>query len=164
MNSKHPKTTLRGWGLLAAVALLAAACAPAPPMLSGRVIPPAEVAALVKGTPKAELLDRLGPPFAVMASGQAIKIQGFNRWNEAGGLTVGGVETVDTDSVFALFADNHRLSSDHRVYYYYRAISTKIGFVMILWLHEKAKLEVERLWVLVNERTGRVEGHVWRKD
>lgn len=164
MNPKHPMANLRGWVLLAAVALVTTACAPVPPVMSGRAIAAADVAALEKGPPKTELLDRFGPPFAIMAPGQTIKIQGVNRWNDAGGLSVGGVETVDTDGVFALFADRHRLSADHRIYYYYRGMATKIGFVMVFWLHEKAKLKVERLWVLVNERSGEVEGHVWRKD
>jgi hypothetical protein len=96
-----------------------------------------------------------------MKSGETVIVQGFNRW-QSGSISLGNYETVDTDAAFAFFTENHEITPDHRIYYYYSAVSWQVGMVGPFVIHEISDTETQRLWVLLNERTGLVEDYAYR--
>lgn len=128
-------------------------CAPAPPIMSGRDITDEQLMALnSKSMDKMELLDLLGPPYAIFKVGKKASVQRGAEWNSSGGITMTRSEDIDSNIAFSLFGQKSDQSADNRVYYYYYSKSSKVGYVLVLALHERIKNRTEELYVLVNER------------
>lgn len=96
-----------------------------------------------------------------MRIGEILTVQELNRWGSEN-ISQGNYETVDTDAAFAFFTEEHKITTDHRIYYYYSAVSWKVGMIGPFVIHEISDTETQRLWVLLNERTGLVEDYAYR--
>lgn len=138
-------------------------CVPAPPLMSGRDITEEQLMVLTsKPVGKSELLDLLGPPYAIFKAGQKARVQRGVEWNSSGGITMTRSEDVDSKSAFYLFEHVPGLVTDNRVYYYYYSKSSKVGYFMLVAIHEKVENRTEELYVLVNERDGVVVDYFYQ--
>jgi hypothetical protein len=111
-------------------------------------------------TTREELLERFGIPYGVAVFGEELVIKQPARWM-GGVIRPGVIQRKDPEAFFELFAEHHALSSDHRVYYYYHATSTETLVELVVYSSNTAYIEVDELWVLVNERTQIVEDYVY---
>jgi hypothetical protein len=82
------------------------------------------------------------------------------RWM-GGIIRPGNIQRKDAEVFFELFAGRQPLSSDYRIYYYYHATSTETLVELVVYSENTAHIEVDELWVLVNERTQTVEDYFY---
>lgn len=107
---------------------------------------------------KSDLLDMFGAPASVAAPGETLTLSSTaimrkpfsNRFSYR----------LRADTFFALFppADEY-----HRVYYFYHAVSYTYPVWYVLYFGENGKTKTDRLWVLVDERTGIVEDYAFKR-
>lgn len=114
-------------------------------------------------TTREELLQRFGIPYGVAVFGEELVIKQPARWM-GGVIRPGTIQRKDPEVFFELFAERHPLSRDHRVYYYYHATSTETLVQLGVYSSNTAYIEVDELWVLVNERTQTVEDYVYPQE
>ncbi len=133
-------------------------CLPSLSLRTGWPLPDARVREIVPGaTTKAELFDRLGPPAAVIARGEVAVLAAPATW--AAPLWNGAISAFDSGTVYELFgaADEYR-----RIYYFRNVVSRKMTYFMIFAVYESGDTRSDRLWVLVDERTGIVEDYAFQ--
>lgn len=107
-------------------------------------------------TTKQDLLDWFGPPVAVARKGAVMKIP-------VPGLRKEGSHDVQADTFFELFSSKHALTEQHIIYYYYYA-EIKGTEVMVFLAGTAYQREVvDKLWLLVDDRTGVVADYIFRK-
>jgi hypothetical protein len=109
-------------------------------------------------TTRAEILDRFGPPLAVVRPGEAIKVP---HWNRRGVF----LEDVPADGYFSRF-DASTPQARKPVVYYYEAAKldwTEVyGYVydaggpLYVPSIDKRTLIVQKFWILLDEESGRV--------
>jgi len=51
----------------------------------------------------------------------------------------------------------------HRVYYYYSSWSTGTSYFLFIASHETSKTTLDRLWILINEKTEQMEDYHFKK-
>ena len=144
--------TIGGGFLLTSLAVvLLVGCVPVPPItVSGLPLPQEAVARIEpRETKKTQILEWFGPPTAIVAKGDRLPITG---------------DQTEAASFFELFSSKHTISDYHRVYYYYHAVMKKQAVVLAVYIHEKTSINIDKLWVLVNEETGIVEDYVFRRS
>lgn len=76
-----------------------------------------------------------------------------------------GRADVPSETFFELFSAGRALRDTHIVYYYDSARLTATGVLIIPIVgggYHATETAVERLWVLIDDRTGIVEDHVFR--
>jgi hypothetical protein len=113
-----------------------------------------------------QVLMRLGPPIAIARPGQTVVFP--------------GQDTGRSDTFFELFSSNRTFNKDEVIYYYQALRRESSGLIVIgLGLYlitgaedpmlilfngggETDRNEAERLWLLVNEKTGLIEDAVYR--
>lgn len=105
-------------------------------------------------TTKQDVLDWFGPPLAIVREGTVLMIP----------LPGSGEKVqheVRAESVFAYFAPKREITKDHIIYYYQgtyfnwaEIFLLEASFPTSPVMHEK------RLWILINEKTGKVEDHL----
>lgn len=135
--------------------LLLTGCAPAPPIISGRKITKEQLKTLeTKPIDKKDLLDLLGPPYAIFKPGSKVSVQRPPQWNSK---TIARYEEVDSDTVYSFFSPEERHDNNNRIYYYYYSKSSQFAIILVFAAHEKTKNRIDELFVLVNERDGRVK-------
>ncbi len=143
-------------------AVFTAGCVPAIPLRTGVYLKDSEVAQIApRRTTKKELFELLGAPMAIVANGETASIPSPTVWR-GGGIQHGGYQEIQADAVFELFSQ-HALTEYHRVYYYFYAVSQHTAIILVLAVLESSDTDIDKLWVLVNERTGVVEDYVFRK-
>ena len=151
-----------------AAVILAQGCVPAPPVITGPVLPRENIEKIQPGkTKKTEILEWFGLPMAIGAKGATLTILRESAWvGEAlgGKIRRGGYYQAEADTFFELFSSKHKIVEQHRVYYYYRAVSTQFGFFAALAIYETRKTRFDKLWLLINEETGVVEDYVFRAE
>jgi hypothetical protein len=116
---------------------------------------------------KQDILEQFGPPTAIVALHEIAAIPTPVIWN-AGPSTSFKMTTKEyrfqADTFFELFASSGRGPGEYRrIYYYDCVVSSKTGYVFIVAFYESGMTETDRLWVLVNEKTGIVEDYVFKK-
>ncbi len=140
--------------IAAAVLALLAGC-----VSTGRPLREEQVKSLVPGkSTKSDLMDLFGAPAALAARNVTLSlphpaIMGApfaNRFSNR----------IDPETFFVLFppADEYR-----RIYYYYHAVSGKHPVWYLVYFGERGKTVTDRLWVLVDERTGTVVDYAFKK-
>ena len=72
--------------------------------------------------------------------------------------------SFDADTFYELFPASRGSDDFRRIYYYRHVVSRKMIVFMVLALYETGDTESDRLWVLVNEKTGIVEDYAFRKS
>ncbi len=145
------------------IAFILLGCAPAPPVWTGKPIEDEKINRIKPGqTKKQDIIEWFSAPMAIAVQGEVLKIQAEASWaygNPRGGYYY----QVDSDTFFELFSSQHKLTEYHRIYYYYHAVSTKEGYVFIFSVYESGRTKFDKLWILVNEKTGIAEDYVFRK-
>lgn len=147
----------------AAVALLVGGCLPSLALRTGRPIVADNVTAIKPGaTTKNDLFERFGAPTAIVVRDEIAAVATPESWtapfrNES---TYG----FDAAAFYALFPAAPDSAEYRRIYYYHHVESRKMTYVMILFIYERGRTTWDRLWVLVNEKTGIVEDYAFRKS
>src|SRR5439155_26591822 len=137
---------------------------PAPPFVSGPPVPDEMIKKIERGkSTKAEILEWFGMPIAIGARGETLtRPRPTVRTGEkASGVRPEGYVRTEADTLFELFSSRHNLTDTHRIYYYYRAVSTNFAIVGPGPVFAKRSTSVRRLWVLISEDTGIVEDFVF---
>ncbi len=154
---------------IAGLALLSATgcVVPAFPFKTGEPIREEQVATISPGmTTKQDLLERLGPPTAIVAQHEIVAIPASFAWN-AGPATsfkmIAREYRFQADTFFELFASGGGPDEYHRIYYYDYVVSTRTSHMFVVAFYDSGTIETDRLWVLVNEKTGIVEDYVFKK-
>lgn len=108
-------------------------------------------------TTKQEILDWFGPPIAVARSGEVMKIP-------APGPLKEGSQDVQADTFFELFSSKHSLTEQHIIYYYYDS-EMKGTEVLVLFFAGivKARVAENKLWLLIDDRTGMIVDYIFKK-
>ncbi len=111
-------------------------------------------------TTKRELLKRFGPPVAIAAQDEMTVIPLIY---DVPPLRPGNTYAIRSDAWFELFAAERSLTEYHRVYYYYALSRSRV--LMFFWIfdYRGSSTETDRLWFLVNERTGTVEDYAFKE-
>ncbi len=140
---------------------------PTIPLKTGEPIRGDRLATLTPGTTtKQELLEQFGPPTAIVAQHEIAAIPAPLTWN-AGPPTSFRMIARDyrfqSDTFFELFASGRGIGEYHRIYYYDYVVSSKTGYIFLVAFYESGTTEMDRLWVLVNEKSGIVEDYVFKK-
>lgn len=106
-----------------------------------------------------EVMTWLGPPEAIARSGKTIIFPPPS-------IGKSGSLEMDSDVFFELFSSGRELREEEAVYYYDASRRSSLGAIMILIIinfgGQTDRVEAERLWLLVDERTGTVEDYVYR--
>jgi hypothetical protein len=76
----------------------------------------------------------------------------------------GGYDEVNAETFFELFSSKRKLGDQHRVYYYYRAVSTSYTAIGLIVYYTSAQTRASKLWVLVDENMGTVDDYVFRPE
>jgi len=108
-------------------------------------------------TTKQEILDWLGLPKAIARKGKIIKAPS--------NAPEKGMEEVDSELLFELFSEKHEIG-DHHIIYFYHSSVTQIGNIIIVPLVYvgSGSVNIDRLWILINQKTHRVEDYVFRSS
>ncbi len=111
-------------------------------------------------TTKRELLKRFGPPVTIAAQGEMTVIPLVY---DHAYMRPGNSYAIRSDAWFELFSTGRDLTEYHRVYYYYALSRSRV--LMFFWLldYRGSSTETDRLWFLVDERTGTVEDYAFKK-
>lgn len=164
-NSEGWSVRRRSLVLLALVVAWTQGCLAAPPLITGAPLSEEAVKRIEPGrTTKAQLFEWFGAPMAIGETGEQLRIPRETVWTVEGPVRQGGYHEVDADTFFELFGSKHNIGDHHRIYYYYRAVSTKYAVVAVLAIYETGRTRVHKLWVLVNEDIGTVEDYVFRPE
>ncbi|MCK5335952.1 MAG: hypothetical protein KAQ67_07310 [Gammaproteobacteria bacterium] len=149
--------------LMTAVALSVTACVPAPSVITGESLGNEKVALIESGkTTREEMLSIFGIPVAIAVYGETVLIKQPAHWVPGTAIVPGDIQKLESDSFFELFSQKHKLGPEHRVYHYYYSISTSMATIIVLYIKENSRVEIDKLWVLVNERTGLVQDYFYK--
>jgi hypothetical protein len=126
---------------------------------TGTAIRTERVQAIIPGeTTKSDLLDMFGAPASVSARDETVTLPSTaimgspfsNRFSYR----------LRADTFFTLFAPADEY---HRVYYFFHAVSYTYPVWYVVYFGENGKTKTDRLWVLVDERTGTVEDYAFKR-
>jgi hypothetical protein len=70
---------------------------------------------------------------------------------------------VNSDTFFDLFASDDELTKYHRVYYFYFSESRDLTYYFLVAKYDEIDTTFDKLWLLVNERTGIVEDYFFKQ-
>lgn len=111
----------------------------------------------VNKTTKAEILKAFGPPIAIARKGTTITFPSPGPRKE-------GYKEVASETFFELFSTKHNLTEDYIVYYYHSSTIKESFFFFIIPGSYQKSLIVNKLWILINEKTGVVEDYLLREE
>ncbi len=132
-------------------------------MKTGKPISEDNVAATTPGTTtKNELFERLGAPTAIVAGDEVTVVATPPTW--AAPYRRGSTYSFAADTFYELFPAARESGEYRRIYYYHHVASRKMNYFMILAVYESGETKADRLWVLVNEKTGIVEDYAFKKS
>jgi hypothetical protein len=117
-------------------------------------------------TTKQDLLGQFGPPTAIVAQHEIAAIPTPKVWNAGPSTSVRMIARdyrFQSDTFFELFASGRGYGEYHRIYYYDYVVSSKTSYMFFVAFYESGMTETDRLWVVVNEKTGIVEDYVFKK-
>lgn len=147
----------------AAAALCLGGCLPSFALRTGEPIGDNQVKTIVPGaTSKSELLERFGAPAAIVARGEVVVTDAPSTWAAPSRAQTSCA--FEADTFFELFPKVPGLDEYRRIYYFRHVVSRKMIVFMLLALHEGGGTTSNRLWVLVNEKSGIVEDFAFRKS
>lgn len=110
---------------------------------------------------KQELLERFGAPAAILAGGEITVVNSYSV--RPGALGSQYTYSFSADTIFELFPPEARPDRYRRIYYYRHVTSTLFVLPLLFWFHETGNTKTDHLWVLVDERTEKVEDYAFRK-
>jgi hypothetical protein len=125
--------------------------------LAGEPFSEQAVAGIKQGTmTKRDVLQWFGPPVAIARRGTTMTFP-------PAGIRKEGWEDIQSDTFFELFPQKDGNADDRIIYYYYAPRLTMNGVVSILIAGGYTRrIVADELWLLIDERTGRIEDFVMR--
>ena len=125
----------------------------------GRPIPDKQVQSIIPGkTTKSDLIEMLGSPSEMVTRDGTIDIPTIIAASHSNPYPY---YTVRGDTFFTLFPE---ANDSDRVYYYHYSVKWDYPPVfLLLYYAEFGKTKSDRLWVLVNEKTGIVQDYAFRQ-
>lgn len=109
-------------------------------------------------TTKNEVFEWIGPPIAVLASNEFYPIRMPPK-----GARSSIQSSIQSDTFFELFSSQHQFHEYHRVYYFHYVFSRGNIYAGVFVTVQTSKVKFDKLWLLVNEKTGIVEDYKFRK-
>ena len=109
-------------------------------------------------TTKNEVFEWIGPPIAVLASNEFYPVRMPPK-----GARSSIQSSIQPDTFFELFSSQHQFHEYHRVYYFHYAFSRGNIYAGVFVTVQTSKVKFDKLWLLVNEKTGIVEDYKFRK-
>jgi hypothetical protein len=70
---------------------------------------------------------------------------------------------VNSDTFFDLFFPEVEFTEYHRVYYFYFSESRDLTYYFLVAKYNEIDTKFDKLWLLVDERTGTVEDYFFKK-
>jgi hypothetical protein len=130
---------------------------------SGTEIKAAQVAKIQPGkTLKRDALKWFGAPITISAPGEIVVIPKASTPDKE--YRVPRRPTiVESDTFFNLFSSEVELTEYHRVYYFYFSESRELMYFLILAMYDEIDTKFDKLWLLVDERTGIVEKYFFKE-
>lgn len=130
---------------------------------SGTEIKAARVAQIQPGkTLKRDALEWFGAPMTISARGEIVVIPKASvpdkEYRVPRRPTV-----VESDTFFDLFSPEVEFTEYHRVYYFYFSESRELMYFLILAMYDEIETKFDKLWLLVDERTGIVEDYFFKE-
>ena len=130
---------------------------------SGSEIKAARVAQIQPGkTLKRDALKWFGIPMTISARDEVVVVPKAsipdNEYRVPRRPTV-----VNSDTFFDLFTSDVELTKYHRVYYFYFSESRDLTYYLILAKYDEIETKFDKLWLLVDERTGIVEDYFFKE-
>ena len=130
---------------------------------TGTEIKKARVAQIQPGeTLKKEALEWFGAPITISARGEALVIPTASVPDKEYRLPRRAV-VVGSDTFFDLFSPEAEFTEYHRVYYFYFSESKELMAYLILASYDEIDTKFDKLWLLVNEKTGIVEKYFFKE-
>lgn len=129
-------------------------------VLADEALPGEHIRGIRRGaTTRQEILERFGPPVAIARRGTTMVYP-------PPGPEKRGRADVQSDAFFELFSTGRALRDTEIVYYYDSSRLKGTGILIVPLIgggSHSMEVVVERLWLLIDERTGIVEDHVFRR-
>jgi hypothetical protein len=130
---------------------------------SGSEIQAARVAQIQPGkTLKKETLEWFGAPMVISARDEIVVVPKAsvpdNEYRIPRRPTV-----VNSDTFFDLFSSKVEFTEYHRVYYFYFSESKDLTYYFLVAKYDKIETKLDKLWLLVDEKTGIVEDYFFKK-
>ena len=130
---------------------------------SGTEIKASRVAKIKPGeTLKREALEWFGAPITISAPGEIIVIPKVSipdkEYRVPRRATI-----VESDTFFDLFSPEAEITEYHRVYHFYFSESRELMYFLIVATYDEIDTKFDKLWLLVNEKTGVVEEYFFRQ-
>jgi len=153
------------WWIIPLVVTSLFACVPAPPVRTGKRIPQNDLQTLQsEQTTKKQIFEQFGPPVAIVGRNEIVAILLPTAWTQSREIKGGEYQEIESNTFFELFS-SHEITEYHKIYYYYSALSTQMLFVFPggVGHYQTSNLSADRLWVLLDERTGLMEDYYFRK-
>ncbi len=118
-----------------------------------------QVKSIVPGkSTKNDLLDMFGAPASIASRNETLTLPSPAIMKKP--LSNRFSYKLRADTFFTLFPP---VDEYHRIYYFYRAVSYTYPVWYILYFGENGKTKTDRLWVLVNEKTGLIEDYAFKR-
>ena len=112
-----------------------------------------------------EVFEWIGAPTAILASNEFYPIRMPQTYAKYAGSSLQSSiqSSIQSDTFFELFSSQHQFHEYHRVYYFHYAFSISMYYGGVIVNVETHKTKFDKLWLLVNEKTGIVEDYKFRK-
>lgn len=130
---------------------------------SGTEIKVSRVAQIQPGkTLKKQAFEWFGAPVAISARGEIVRVPKVSVPDKE--YRVPRRPTlVESDTFFELFDSDIELTEYHRVYYFYFSESRELMYFLMVAMYDEIDTNLDKLWLLVDERTGIVDDYFFRK-
>ena len=130
---------------------------------SGTEIKPSRVAKIQPGkTLKKEALEWFGAPMTISGRDEMVTIPQASvpdkEYRVPRRPTI-----VESDTFFELFSPEIEVTKYHRVYYFYFSESRELMYFLMVAMYDQIDTKFDKLWLLVDERTGIVDDYFFRK-
>ncbi|MEN8302454.1 MAG: hypothetical protein ABFQ64_00115 [Campylobacterota bacterium] len=107
---------------------------------------------------KQEVIDVLGPPTAIARkNGSVMYIPN---------PSTGSADAKQPEVFLELFSMKQTLGEEYMVYYYHSITQSGLDVAILLPIigHGSSETTFERLWILINERTKKVEDYIFKEE
>ena len=129
---------------------------------SGTEIKASRVAKIKPGeTLKRDALEWFGAPITISAPGELIVIPKASTPDKEYRVPRRAT-IVESDTFFDLFASEIEITEYHRVYHFYFSESRELMYFLMVATYDEIDTRFDKLWLLINEKTGVVEHYFFR--
>lgn len=145
------------------VALSLGGCLPSFALKTGSPVVEEQVRGIVPGTTtKGELFDRFGSPTAIVGRDEVAVV--VTPATYAAPYRRESTYAFDAGTFYELFGAAGATDEYRRIYFYRHVVSGKMTYFMLLAMYEHGDTKSDRVWVLIDEKTGVVEDYAYKKS